>query len=151
MSDEDDDFDGLLTVLFGIGHDLLRDERLVPPIGAGVELGGKPRLFAAGEEAEEAADADDLIPQEAMLDAIYDKIRAEADSLRAIAVMSGVQIASDDTDASDAIEVRLEHRDGTALTVYEPYELRRFRSPKFGERFAQDGELDVFRHLANPS
>jgi hypothetical protein len=51
---------------------------------------------------------------------IENLFRERRDSIRALAIGSDVQVPSE---ATDAIEVRLEHRDGIAITLLVPYQI----------------------------
>jgi hypothetical protein len=53
-----------------------------------------------------------------VIDGIVDLFRQRRDSIRALAIAADVRIAGEDL---EAIEVRLEHRDGVVLTVLVPY------------------------------
>lgn len=53
-----------------------------------------------------------------VIDGIVDLFRDRRDSIRALAIGADVRLASEDL---DAIEVRLEHREGVSLSVLVPY------------------------------
>jgi hypothetical protein len=53
-----------------------------------------------------------------VIDGIVDLFRDRRDSLRALAIGADVRIADEDI---EAIEVRLEHREGVSLSVLVPY------------------------------
>jgi hypothetical protein len=57
------------------------------------------------------------LPQD-VIDGIIDLFRDRRDSIRALAIGADVRLASEDL---DAIEVRLEHREGVSLSVLVPY------------------------------
>lgn len=59
-----------------------------------------------------------------------------ADSVRATALTLNTRLSKE---RSDAVEVRLEHRDGVSLLVLQPY-----KRPKFGGRI-EYGELRTYR------
>jgi len=58
-------------------------------------------------------------PQE-VIAGIVGLFRDRRDSIRALAIGADVQVAAE---ATDAIEVRLEHRDGTCVTLLVPYQI----------------------------
>jgi hypothetical protein len=53
-----------------------------------------------------------------VIDGIVDLFRDRRDSIRALAIGADVRLAGEDL---DAIEVRLEHREGVSLSVLVPY------------------------------
>lgn len=57
------------------------------------------------------------VPQD-VIDGIIDLFRDRRDSIRALAIGADVRLAGEDL---DAIEVRLEHREGVSLSVLVPY------------------------------
>jgi hypothetical protein len=57
---------------------------------------------------------------EDVIHGIVELFRQRKDSIRALAIGADVQVPSQ---ATDAIEVRLEHRDGVCITVLVPYRL----------------------------
>lgn len=57
-----------------------------------------------------------------VIDAITRDLAGQRDSYRAVAVVADVRIQ----DASDAIRVTLEHREGHVLAVLLPYSRRKF-------------------------
>jgi len=73
---------------------------------------------------------------EEIADAATAQLRGLAASVRATALTLGVRLAKE---RSDAIEVRLENRDGVALLVLLPY-----RRPRFGGRI-EYGDVRTFR------
>lgn len=73
---------------------------------------------------------------EEIADAAIAQLRGLAPSVRATALTLNARLAKE---RSDAIEVRLEHRDGVALLVLVPY-----RKPKFGGRI-EYGDMQTFR------
>jgi hypothetical protein len=75
---------------------------------------------------------------EEVIDGIVDLFRDRRDSIRALAIGADVQIPSE---ATDAIEVRLEHRDGICISVLVPYRLDPLDdSYEYDEPRAQAGE-----------
>ncbi|MBX3098727.1 MAG: hypothetical protein KF761_04035 [Salinibacterium sp.] len=75
---------------------------------------------------------------EELVDAALTQLRGLTASVRATALTLAARLAKE---RSDAIEVRLEHRDGTALLVLVPY-----RRPKFGGN-VDFGEATTFRGI----
>jgi len=73
-----------------------------------------------------------------VVDGIVDLFRDRRNSIRALAIASDVTIPSEQV---DAIEVRLEHRDGIAITVLVPYRADPLDdSYEYDEPRAQEGE-----------
>lgn len=72
--------------------------------------------------------------------------QASSGTIKASGVCLDVRVSADpDTDAmTDAVQAKLEHRDGDAVSVFLPYEKKRLRGVQFGEIFATAGEASVF-------
>lgn len=66
-------------------------------------------------------------------------LRETRDDLDAAAVVVDVLV-----DGRDAVSVALEHREGTALRVLQPYRRKRLRGLELGELFAQAGDRTIW-------
>lgn len=95
----------------------------------------------AGEIGALAVDTgDDHPPSQVVLDALVNSVRPAADRLRAVALVSDVLI-----DGNDAIRVEVEHRDGIALAVLQPYRKKRLgRGVEYGNLSALTGERRIW-------
>lgn len=70
-------------------------------------------------------------------------LRSLADRMRCSAIVAGVRLSKEHT---DAVEVRLEHRDGAALVVLLPYKRAKIGNlVEYGELRAFSGTADVWR------
>jgi hypothetical protein len=76
----------------------------------------------------------------AVLETLIAGLRADRDSLRAIALVANVRAKG-----ADAVQVELEHRDGHAIVVQLPYTKKRFgRGIEYGNLGAGDGSRHVW-------
>jgi hypothetical protein len=77
-----------------------------------------------------------------VIDGIVTLFRDRRDSIRALAIGVEVPVPSE---ATDAIEVRLEHRDGNAITVLVPYQIDSLDdSYTYEEPRIQDGDRVIW-------
>jgi hypothetical protein len=68
--------------------------------------------------------------------------RERRNSIRALAIGADVQVPEE---ATDAIEVRLEHRDGLAVTVLVPYQIDSLDDTYiYDEPRIQDGDRQIW-------
>jgi hypothetical protein len=107
------------------------------PFPMAVKADGELALIGLNQpESPETPQAQDVV------DGIIDLFRDRRDSIRALAIGANVQIPSEVT---DAIEVRLEHRDGICITVLVPYRLDPLDdSYEYDEPRAQDGDAAIW-------
>jgi hypothetical protein len=85
------------------------------PYGMVLTLGGETRMVAADEGSEHPASTD-------LLAMLYEGLSAQGPELRGVAVVSDVRIKEP---LSDAIRVEVEHREGVAMAVLLPYQVRK--------------------------
>ena len=115
-SDEvQDDFDRLAEVTIAAARNFLDQNGDFIPFPMVVKSDGELALI--GLEQPETPTPPD--PQE-VIAGIVGLFRDRRDSIRALAVGSDVEVPAE---ATDAIEVRLEHRDGIAITILVPYQI----------------------------
>lgn len=75
-----------------------------------------------------------------IVDTLYQRLGAERETLRAVAVVADVLLTSN-TSPMDAIRIDVEHRDGVAIAVLVPYVKKgEHERPDFGEPRATYGE-----------
>jgi hypothetical protein len=72
------------------------------------------------------------------------RAQASAGAIRAAAICYDSRFALPGGEKTDAIAVSLEHRDGDAVRVMQPYSKGRFSGLKFGELVAVAPERRVF-------
>jgi hypothetical protein len=115
-SDEvQDDFDRLAEVTIAAARNFLDEAGDFIPFPMVIKADGE--LVLIGLEQPVVPSVPD---SQNVLDRIVQLFRDRRDSIRALAIGSDVQVPSE---ATDAIEVRLEHRDGLAITVLVPYQI----------------------------
>ena len=115
-SDEvQDDFDRLAEVTVAAARNFLDHNGDFIPFPMAIKADGELALIGLEQPATETVpDVDEV------LGGIENLFRDRRDSIRALAIGSDVQVPEE---ATDAIEVRLEHRDGLAVTVIVPYQI----------------------------
>lgn len=112
-----DDLDGLAGAALGAAKNLLGKNGEFFPFGVTLAADGDQRLVAADPGLGERPGS------QAVLDALYVGALDAADDLRGVAFVSDVLV-----NGSDAISVRLEHRDGgPAMEILQRYAKKRFR------------------------
>ncbi|HEY5231110.1 MAG TPA: hypothetical protein VIJ11_09510 [Galbitalea sp.] len=115
-SDEvQDDFDRLAEVTIAAARNFLDEAGDFIPFPMVIKADGE--LVLIGLEQPVVPSIPD---SQNVLNGIVQLFRDRRDSIRALAIGSDVQVPSE---ATDAIEVRLEHRDGLAITVLVPYQI----------------------------
>lgn len=105
------DLDTLLDAVLQHTRIRLDDKGAFLPFTAGLDLAGEV-IFPPSKGAR-APKGD---PQQALASALT-HARTDRDTLRAVALVSDVRM----TKARDAVRVELEHREGTAIVVMQPY------------------------------
>ncbi len=79
-----------------------------------------------------------------VLDKVYERLGAQAGTLRAVAVVTDVLLTTD-AEPIDAVKVDVEHREGVAIAVLVPYEKKgKGVKPDFGAPRAAFGERRVW-------
>ncbi len=115
-SDEvQDDFDRLSEVTIAAARNFLDLGGDFIPFPMVVKADGELALIGA----EQPVTPQPPDPRE-VIDGIVGLFRDRRDSIRALAVAADVEVP---TEAMDAIEVRLEHRDGLAIKILVPYQI----------------------------
>jgi len=111
-------------------------------------------LTAAGERHHvEGWTGSEQPPTETLVEMLIRGFRSGADTgeYRATALVKDVRVHDNERDVtSDAVAVTLEHRDGTAIQCFLPYE-RTESGVDYGEVFANPLERTVFRESADPT
>jgi len=110
-----DDFDRLAEVTIAAARNFLDQAGDFIPFPMVIKADGELALIGL----EQPLPPTPPDPQE-VIDGILGLFRDRRDSIRALAVGADVEVPAE---AMDAIEVRLEHRDGTAITVIVPYQI----------------------------
>jgi hypothetical protein len=108
-----DDFDRLAEVTLAAARSFLDLEGQFLPFPMAIKTDGV--LAPIGLEQPKPATAPDI---EGVMDGLVALFRERRGSIRALAIAADVLIPGE---MMDAIEVRLEHSDGTAITVLVPY------------------------------
>ena len=137
------DFDALLNPLLGFAQQMLAKHGEFFPFGATVAANGRITLAAAdsgGDEQPEPA---------ALIEVLVAGFREQAVSgaIRAAGVCLDVRVVPpDETEASDAVCVQLEHAGGECLDLYLPYSTvgglefgETFRVPRAARIFGPEG------------
>jgi hypothetical protein len=110
-----DDFDRLAEVTIAAARNFLDQGGDFIPFPMVIKSDGELALI--GLEQPITPTVPDVLE---VMSGIVQLFRDRRDSIRALAVGSDVQVPSE---ATDAIEVRLEHRDGLAITLIVPYQI----------------------------
>lgn len=133
------ELDALLDPLLDFAQDLLRKRGEFFPFGGTMSSGGEISLTAADPGDERPASQD-------VIDLLVDGLRAQATAgqIRAAAICYDSRFTSEGGETTDAIAVSLEHRDGDAVLVMQPYSKGRFTGLKFGQLVAVAPERRVF-------
>jgi hypothetical protein len=131
------DSDGLFNACLRFAMQCLRESGEFYPFGFAVTSSGEVQAVAAdaGEDNHRAA---------GLMDLLVAGLVEERDRYRAAAVAAAVGLTLDGGQVS-AVQVRIDLRDGTALEIYAPFELRgRRRKVVFGEFKAVSGKHFVW-------
>jgi len=110
-----DDFDRLAEVTVGAARTFLERSGDFIPFPMAIKTDGE--LAAIGLEQPTPPMPPD--PRE-VIDGIVGLFRDRRGSIRALAIAADIEVQAE---ATDAIEVRLEHRDGVSLTILVPYQI----------------------------
>jgi hypothetical protein len=128
-----DDLDRLADVTIAAARNFLDRNGQFIPFPMAVKADGELALVGLTQP-----DTPEYPVVQDVVDGIVDLFRDRRDSIRALAIASDVTIPSEQV---DAIEVRLEHRDGIAITVLVPYRADPLDdSYEYDEPRAQEGE-----------
>ncbi len=109
------DVDSLLDAALPLAKQMLAKHGEFFPYGMAMSRDGQTSMLAGYTGSERPLSAD-------VLTLLYDGLRAQAEVNRAAAVVSDVRVK---IDATDAIQVELEHKEGIAMAVILPYRKKR--------------------------
>jgi hypothetical protein len=108
-----DDLDRLADATIAAARNFLDRNGEFIPFPMAIKADGELALIGLKQpEVPEIPNSQDVI------DGIVDLFRERRDSIRALAIAADVRLADEDI---EAIEVRLEHRDGISMSVLVPY------------------------------
>ena len=110
-----DDFDRLAETTIGAARNFLDRNGEFIPFPMVVKSDGELVLIGLDQPASPTAPASNEV-----ISGIVTLFRERRDSIRALAIGADVTVPAE---ATDAIEVRLEHRDGLAITLLVPYQI----------------------------
>jgi hypothetical protein len=137
-SDEvQDDFDRLAEVTIAAARNFLDQGGDFIPFPMVVKADGELALIGLEQPVTPS------VPDpEQVLAGIVTLFRERRNSIRALAIGTDVQVPEE---ATDAIEVRLEHRDGLAVTVLVPYQIDSLDDTYiYDEPRIQDGDRQIW-------
>ena len=137
---ERDELDALLDPLLEFAQEMLRKQGEFFPFGGTITSEGQMSLTAAdtGDERPASQDVVELLARGM-------RAQATAGAIRAAAICYDSRFTPKGGAKTDAIAVSLEHRDGDAVLVMQPYSKGRFTGLTFGQLVAMDpGERRVF-------
>ena len=129
-----DDLDGLLDASLPVAQEMLDQHEEFFPYALAVTGSGETIQIAGDPgEGEQSSSV-------AVLQILFEGLRAERDTLRAAAVVSDVRLSD-----SDGVRVELEHAEGQAIVVLLPYRRKRLRrGVEYGEISAGQGERQIW-------
>jgi hypothetical protein len=121
---------------------MLSEYREFYPYGGYIELDGQIRHVGVKDETTEYPQSEDMID---VLENLF-REKARAHDCKATAIVCDVRVKRPGSERKcDAIQVRLDHRDGYSTEVYFPYEIVQDQV-RYGETFAYGGKCAIFRH-----
>lgn len=106
-----DDLDGLLDVCVEQASVLLERHGEFYPFGVSIDHDGEATLHAPDSDAE-------FPDSQTLLETLVDGLVQRRDLIRAAGWVADIRLADE---PGDAIQVTLEHADGMAMTVLQPY------------------------------
>lgn len=139
---ERDELDALLDPLLKFAHDMLRKQGEFFPFAGTIDNQGQVGLTAA-----DTGDARPAAQEIVELLAGGMRAQASAGQIRAAAICYDSRFTREGGAKTDAIAVSLEHRDGDAVLVMQPYSKGRLTGFKFGQLVAVAPERRVFGSL----
>jgi hypothetical protein len=134
-----DDMDAFLDPLLSFAQRRLDKSGEFFPFGATISSDGQLELAAAATDSEHP-------PSQELIDLMEEGFSQAASrgEIRASAICLDVILRPPSAEPTDAIEIRIEHRDADPVKVHLPYTKRRFRGIDYGELSASLGETRVF-------
>src|SRR6266542_2282706 len=136
---ERDELEALLDPLLKFAQDMLRKEGEFFPFGGTIDNDGQVGLTAA--------DTGDARPaSQEVVELLAEGMRAQASAgqIRAAAICYDSRFTPEGGAKTDAIAVSLEHREGDAVLVIQPYSKGRLACFNFGQLVAVAPERRVF-------
>lgn len=131
------DLDALLNEALPFAKQMLSKRGEFFPYAVAMRRNGQVAMIAGYTGSEKP-------PSSEVLDILYQGLRAAAEENRGVAVVADVRLRGE---ATDAIQVDVEHRDGVALKVFLPYRKRRFGGGlETGAMRAEAGERRIWSH-----
>ena len=129
--------DDLLEALLPFAHGLLDKHGEFFPFGAAMGRDGKVSMVAGDTGTEHP-------PSDEVMELIREALRRDRDKYVAVGLCYDVRVrTSPDAPPTDAVCVSLEHRDGMAVDVVEPY-AKRGSTMEYGALSARQGRTIVF-------
>ena len=129
------DLDALLNAALPFAMEMLTKRGEFFPYGVVMSRDGEIAMIAGYTGTEKP-------PSTEVLDVLYEGLRTKAEENRGAAVVADVRLKAENT---DAIQIEVEHREGTALKVFLPYRKRVFGGkPEAGEMRAEPGERRIW-------
>ena len=95
-----------------------------------------------------AHDGDEHPPSQKLIDLLIESFQAQAKSgaYRATAIVFDVRVKQPSSEQkTDAIQINLDHADGTSVECFLPYQIREKNEVIYGEMFAQKGSGKMFK------
>ena len=129
-----EDLDALLDEALPFAQKMLDEHGEFFPYAVAMETSGETRLVAGDPDLGEQPDSTEV------LRVLIEGLRSERIGLRSAAIVSDVRVSG-----TDAIRVEVEHQDGSAVSVFLPYQTKRLRrGVSYGELAAATGECHVW-------
>jgi hypothetical protein len=129
--------DDVLDALLPFAHQLLDKHGEFFPFGAAMGRDGKVSMVAGDTGTEHP-------PSDEVMELIREAMRRDRDKYVAVGLCYDVRVrTSPDAPPTDAVCVSLEHRDGMAVDVVEPY-TKRGNKMEYGALSAGQGRKAVF-------
>lgn len=129
------DMDELLNAALPFARQQLAKHGEFFPYGVAMTRDGKVAMIAGYTGTERP-------PSNEVLGILYEGLRARAEEHRGAAVVADVRLRAE---ATDAIQIEVEHREGIALKVFQPYRKKRFGGGiETGQMRAEEGERRIW-------
>ena len=129
--------DDLLDAMLPFAHQMLDKHGEFYPFGAAMRRDGTVNMVAGDAGSEHP-------PSDQMMDLLRRRMRSKQQEYLAVGLCYDVRVrARAEGETTDAICVSLEHREGRAVDVFEPY-TKRGATVEYGSLFAQQGQRLVF-------
>jgi hypothetical protein len=129
-----DDLDRLLNIAIEFAQQMLAKHGEFYPYAAAISENGSPSMIDADLGVENPTSS-------SVRDAAFQTLREQRDELRAAAVVTDIRLPELDT---DAIQVELEHAEGSSIKILLPYAMKRRGRLEYGQIQAQPGTPKVW-------